>query len=199
MTITYTQNLWTVNLNQYEPVLLDANEALIMRAGFSLAEEAEDSGKRLHLLIDFIEQARRVVSSAHADLGADLSVSVSQNVVEQIIYLAYWKNYRLQFGIENTGESVVIRAQFLNQPGLNCILDQFETEDNNQEALQGWLDFLCTIISDHADIWQIHFVIHESIYAKFTIPTAARVFVEVGRTEGQPVQRELPALAIASC
>jgi hypothetical protein len=198
MTNTYTQNLWTVNLNQYEPVLLDANQALIMRAGFSLAEEAEDSGKRLRLLIDFVEQARRVVSSAHADLGADLSVSVSQSVVDQIIYLSYWKNYRLQFHIENTGERVAIWVRFLNQPELNCILDQFKAEDNNQEELQGWLDFLCTVISAHADIWQIYFVIHQIIYAKLTIP-AARVFVEVGRTEDQPVQHESPASAIASC
>jgi hypothetical protein len=198
MTITYTQNLWTVNLNQYEPVLLDANQALIMRAGFSLAEEAEDSGKRLRLLIDLIEQARRVVSSAHADLSADLSVSVSQSVVEQIIYLAYWKNYRLQFDIENTGERVAIWVRFLNQPQLNCMLDQFNVGGNNQDALQEWLDFLCYIISDHADIWQIYFVIHESIYAQLTIPTAARVFIEVESAEYQPVQHELPALAIAS-
>jgi hypothetical protein len=198
MTITYTQNSWIVNLNQYEPVLLDANEALIMRAGFSLAEEAEDSGKRLRLLIDFIGQAQRVASSAHADLGSDLAVSVSQSVVEQIIYLAYWKNYRLQFDLENTGERVAIWVRFLNQPELNCMLDQFNVGGNNQDALQEWLDFLCNIISDHADIWQIYFVIHESIYTQLTIPTAARVFIEVERAEDQSVQHKLPALAIAS-
>ncbi len=199
MSETYPQNLWTVNLHQYEPVLLDANEALIMRAGFSLAEEAEDSEKYLGLLIDFIDQARRVAVSAHADWGSDLSVSVSQSVVEQIIYLAYWKNYRLQFHIENTGERVAIWVRFLNQPELNCILDQFKAEDNNQEELQGWLDFLCTVISAHAAIWQIYFVIHESNYAKLTIPASERVFIEMERTEDQPVQRELPAVAIASC
>ena len=199
MTNTYTQNLWTVDLNQYEPVLLDANEALIMRAGFSLAEEAEDSGKRLRLLIDFINQAQHVVSGAQADLGSDLVVSVSQSVVEQIIYLAYWKNNRLQFNIENTGERVAIWVRFLNRPELNCMLDQFKVGDNNQDALQGWMDFLCSTISDHADIWQLYFVIHQSIYAKLTIPAAARVFIEVERTADQPVQHELPALAIASC
>lgn len=195
----YSQNLWTVNLNQYEPVLLDANEALIMRAGFSLAEETEDSGKLLQLLIDFIDHARQVASSAQADLGSDLPVSVSQNVVEQIIYLAYWKNYHLEFQIGNVEERVVIWAHFLGKPELNCILDRFKAEGNNQEALQGWLDFLCNIISDHADIWQICFVIQESIYDQLTIPIAARVFLEVERTEDQPVQHELPALAITSC
>jgi hypothetical protein len=168
-----------------------------MRSGFSLAEEAEDSGKRLHLLIDFVKQARRIVSSARADLGAGLSVSVSQSVVEQIIYLAYWENYHLQFDIGNTGECIVIWAHSLNQQELSCILDQFEAEENNQEILQGWIDFLCTIISGHADIWQIYLVIHESIYAKFIIP-AARVFIEVETTKCQALRHELPGLIIAS-
>jgi hypothetical protein len=132
-------------------------------------------------------------------LGSDLAVSVSQNVVEQIIYLAYWKNYHLEFHMENTGERFIIGARFLNQPQLNCILDQFKVEDDHQEALQGWLDFLCNIISDHADIWQIYFVIHESIYAQLTSSASARVFIEVDRTERQLLRHELPALAIASC
>ena len=199
MTKTYTHNLWTVDLDKYEPILLDPQKAVIFRAGFSLSEETEDSGKRLRRLVDFIHRARFYAESANLVVTPQLSINVSQNVVEQIIYLAYWKNYRLEFRIGKAGDHVTIWARFLNKPELNCMLDQFEDGKDNQNALQEWLDFLCNIISDHADIWQIYLVVQDSIYDQLTVPTSTRVFIEVESTGGQVVESGFPALPVPIC
>jgi hypothetical protein len=196
---TSTQNSWTVDLDKYEPVLLDPTKVVTLRAGFSLSEEKEDYGKRLRQLVDFIHQARFYAESANLVVTPHLSITVSQNVVEQIIYLAYWKNYRLEFHIGKAGDHVAIWARFLNKPELNCMLDQFEDGEDNQNALQGWLDFLCNIISDHADIWQIYLAVQDSSYDQLTVPTSTRVFIEVESDEGQLAQTGLPALPVSIC
>ena len=196
---TSTQNLWTVDLDKYEPVLLDSMKAVKLRAGFSLSEEKEDSGKRLRQLVEFIHQARFYAETANLVVTPHHSITVSQSVVEQIIYLAYWKNYRLEFQIGKAGDHVAIWARFLNKPELNCMLDHFKVGEDNQNALQEWLDFLCNIISDHADIWQIYFVVQDSIYDQLTVPTSTRVFIEVESTGGQVVERDFPALPVPIC
>jgi hypothetical protein len=174
-------------------------KAVKLRACFSLSEEKEDSGKRLRQLVEFIHQARFYAETANLVVTPHLSITVSQSVVEQIIYLAYWKNYRLEFQIGKAGDHVAIWARFLNKPELNCMLDHFKDEEDNQNALQEWLDFLCNIISDHADIWQIYFVVQDSIYLQLTIPTSTRVFIEVESTGGQVVERDFPALPVPIC
>ena len=199
MTKTYTQNSWTVDLDKYEPILLDPKKAVTLRAGFSLSEETEDSGKRLRQLVDFIHQARFYAETANLVVTPHLSINVSQNVVEQIIYLAYWKNYRLEFHMSRAEDHVAIWARFLNKPELNCVLDQFEAGEDNQKALQGLLDFLCNIISDHADIWQIYLVVQGSIYDQLTVPTSTRVFIEVESTGCQVVESGFPASLVPIC
>ena len=199
MNKTSTHHLWTVDLDKYEPVLLDSMKAVKLRAGFSLSEEKEDSGKRLRQLVEFIHQARFYAETANLVVTPHLSITVSQSVVEQIIYLAYWKNYRLEFQIGKAGDHVAIWARFLNKPELNCTLDHFKDGEDNQNALQEWLDFLCNIISDHADIWQIYLVVQDSIYDQLTIPTSTRVFIEVESTGGQVVERDFPALPVPIC
>ena len=196
---TSTQNSWTVDLDKYEPVLLDPMKAVTLRAGFSLSEETEDSGKRLRQLVDFIHQARFYAETANLVVTPRLSVNVSQNVVEQIIYLAYWKNYRLEFHMSRAEDHVAIWAHFLNKPELNCVLDQFEDGEDNQNALQEWLDFLCNIISDHADIWQIYLVVQDSIYDQLTAPTSRRVLIEVESAGGQVVESDFPTLPVRIC
>ena len=196
---TSTQNSWTVDLNNYEPVLLDLKKAITLRAGFSLSEETEDSGKHLRQLVDFIHRARFYAESANLVVTPHLSITVSQNVVEQIIYLAYWKNYRLEFHMSKAEDHVAIWARFLNKPELNCMLDQFEAGEDNQNALQEWLDFLCNIISDHADIWQIYLVVQDCLYDDLIIPTATRAFIEVEKDEGQLVESDFPTLPIPMC
>ena len=196
---TSTQNLWTVDLDKYEPVLLDSMKAVKLRACFSLSEEKEDSGKRLRQLVEFIHQARFYAETANLVVTPHLSITVSKTVVEQIIYLAYWKNYRLEFQIGKAGDHVAIWARFLNKPELNCMLDHFKDGEDNQNALQEWLDFLCNIISDHADIWQIYLVVQDSIYDQLTIPTSTRVFIEVESTGGQVVESGFPALHVPIC
>ena len=196
---TSTQNSWTVDLDKYEPVLLNPMKEVTLKADFSLSEEAADSGKRLRHLVDFIHQARFYAETANLVVTPRLSVNVSQNVVEQIIYLAYWKNYRLEFQLGKAGDHVAIWARFLNKPELNCMLDHFEDGKDNQKALQGWLDFLCNIISDHADIWQIYLVVQDSIYDQLTAPTSRRVLIEVESTGGQVVESDFPTLPVRIC
>ena len=196
---TSTQNLWAVDLDKYEPVLLDSMKAVKLRVCFSLSEEKEDSGKRLRQLVEFIHQARFYAETANLVVTPHHSITVSQSVVEQIIYLAYWKNYRLEFHIGKAGGHVAIWARFLHKPELNCMLDQFEDGEDNENALQAWLDFLCNIISDHADIWQIYLVVQDCLYDDLIIPTATRAFIEVEKDEGQLVESDFPTLPIPMC
>ena len=183
MTNTLTKNYWILTLDKYQPVLVTVDGDMVLEAGFSLAEEATDSGIRLHLLAGFIQECKHHVETCSGEVSPLLKFSISRKVIEQMIYLAYWKNYRLEFHMGNSFDNIVVAAHFLNQPQLSCLLDLFPAGFDPFDELQAWLDFLCSIISDHAEIWQIHMVVHKSVYDMLAIPNNPRVFIEIENDE----------------
>jgi hypothetical protein len=170
---------------QYVPVLVTrpANQ-LIQSAGFSLAEMEMDSGYKLKLLIDFIRQL-------NADDLSGSYIACSHQIVEQIAYLSYWKNFTLEFRLEMAGKNLAVTARLPREPELTCVLDVFPGCDGpssdqikSLEDLQKWFDFLCQVVREHAQIWQIHLIVARSILSRL-MPSSDRldVFVEVLNSE----------------
>ena len=179
MTDTNIKNFWTVTLDQYQPVLVTTDGDILLEANFSVAEEAIDSGIRLHRLVDFLHDCKLHIEQAAPDSRYIYKLGISHKVVEQIVYLAYWKNYRLELGIDSVGTDIVALAYFTNQPELNCVLDQYSNGFDVWDGLQGWWDFFYNIIAEHTEIWQIHLILDERLYHQLVIPDGGKVFIEV--------------------
>lgn len=194
MTNTLTKNYWILTLDEYQPVLVTADGDMVLEADFSLAEEIIDSGIRLHRLVDFIRECKHCIQNSWSDANPSLQFGISYKVVEQITYLAYWKNYRLEFRIDKVLDDFIVSARFLNQPQLSCVLDQFAIGIDPSNELQAWLDFLYNIISEHAEIWQIHLVVHKSIYNGLAASQPASVFIELETEESVLIPETLTAL-----
>lgn len=187
-----TKNFWIVDLDEYTPILKTVDEKIIVQADFSLAEEGLDSGERLKQLVDFIRNTRKRLEDCFPGFTSRLPLGVSQRVAEEIVYLAYWKNQRLECRVDKASYEVVVWVYFPDQPQLNCILDQFAGGLDPCNELQEWLDFFCRIISDHLEIWQIDLVIHESVHRRLAISNPANVFIDVQAGECTLMQ-ESPA------
>jgi hypothetical protein len=167
--------------SQYVPVLVTYPEnQLILSAGFSLAEMEMDSGYKLKLLIDFIRQMNTENHSGRY-------IPCSHKIVEQIAYLSYWKYFTLESRLEMAGKNLVATARFPREPELTCVLDVFPSCDNPSsdqarplEDLQKWFDFLCQVVREYAQIWQIHLIVARSILTRLrTSSDRPDVFVEV--------------------
>ena len=195
MTDSTSKNFWIVDLDEYTPILLTADGKVIVQAGFSLAEEGLDSGYRLQQLVDFIRDTKGRLEDCLPGLTALMPFGVSHRVTEEIVYLAYWKNHRLQFRIDKAGHEVVVWARFLNKPELHCVLDRFAGDVDPYVELQRWLNFFCRIISDHLEIWQIDLIIHESVYEKLAIPKQTRIFIEVHAGHNTITDADLACIA----
>jgi hypothetical protein len=166
---------------QYVPMLVTCPEnQLIRSAGFSLAEMEMDSGYKLKLLIGFIRQM-------NAENLSGSYIPCSHKIVEQIAYLSYWKDFTLEFRLEMAGKNLAAIAHFPRGPELTCVLDVFPGCDNPSseqarplEDLQKWFDFLCQVVREHAQIWQIHLIVARSILTRLTASSdRPDVFVEV--------------------
>jgi hypothetical protein len=191
MTDTATKNFWIVDLDEYTPILVTADGKVIVQAGFSLAEEGLDSGGRLKRLVDFIRDTKGPLEDCFPSLTALMPFGVSHRVAEEIVYLAYWKNHRLQFRMDKARHEVVVWTRFPNKPELNCVLDRFAGDVDPYVELQGWLNFFCRIISDHLEIWQIDLIVHKSVYEKLAIPTHTSIFIEVQAGENRIMDDDL--------
>jgi hypothetical protein len=186
-----TKNFWTVDLDGYTPILKTVDEKIIAQADFSLAEAGLDSGERLRQLVDFIRNTRKRLENCFPGFTSRLPLGVSQRVAEEIVYLAYWKNQRLECRVDKASYEVVVWVYFPNQPELNCILDQFAGGLDPCNELQGWLDFFYRIISDHLEILQIDLAMHESVYGRLAIPYPKRVFIDVHSGDCTTIQESL--------
>ena len=161
--------------DKYIPIVKTAAGQIQVTASFSLAEQSVKSGDRLQRLIDFI---RRNNHSATRRNHNGESVGISHRLVAQIVYLAYWENYPLEFWIESEAD-IVIRACFPQQPELTITLDVFKNKMDPCSEIQGWWNFLCEIISAHADIWNIPLMVDESIHCDLMPGDFPRVLVEI--------------------
>ncbi len=161
--------------DKFIPIVKTAVGQIMVTASFSLAEQSVKSGDRLQRLIDFI---RRNNHSATRRNHNGESVGISHRLVAQIVYLAYWENYPLEFRLESEAD-IVIRACFPQQPELTLFLDIFKNKMDPCSEIQGWWNFFCETISAHAEIWHIPLVVDESIYVKLTHGNYPRVQVDI--------------------
>jgi hypothetical protein len=159
---------------QYVPVLVAFPEyRLLQSAHLSLGDMEMDAGDRLQLLLHFI----RRTSLANPSGGY---IPCSQKIVEQIAYLSYWQDLTLEFHLEVMLNNIVVMARFPKEPGLSCVLDVFPGRTRSYPELQKWFYFLCHIVREHAQIWQIHLIVSKSILGRLR-PSQDKpdVFVEV--------------------
>ena len=159
---------------QYVPVLVSFPEfRLLQSAHFGLADMEMDAGYKLELLLDFV----RRTSLANPSGGY---IPCSQRIVEQIAYLSYWKDLTLELSLEVALNNIVVMARFPKESGLSCVLDVFPGRNGSHPELQKWFYFLCHIVREHAQIWQIHLVVSKSILPRLKLsPDRPDVFVEV--------------------
>jgi hypothetical protein len=161
--------------DKYIPVVKTATGEIQLSANFSIAEKSVRSGERLKRLIDFIRRNNN--SSTRRNNNGD-SVGVTHRLAAQVVYLAYWENYPLEFWIEG-GDATVVLVRFSRQPELTFVLDVFKGGLDPHSEIQGWWNFFCETISSHAEIWQIPLVIDESIYRKLNTGNHPKVHVDI--------------------
>jgi hypothetical protein len=128
----------------------DKNNVLA-HSSFSLANLEWDAGERLRALVDFIQTSQKVSNQ-------NLYVGCTHAVAEQIAYLAYWKDYPLEFRIGRFGRSIVVMERFPKQSEFDCVLAVFYAWQELHASVQRWSDFFCQLVQDHAEIWQIHLI-----------------------------------------
>ena len=120
------------------PVLVPSTDKnnILIHSSFSLANLERDAGERLRALVDFI-QSSQMASTYGQYIGC------SHAVAEQIAYLAYWKDYPLEFRIGRYGRSIVVMAHFPKQPEFDCILAVFHDRHELHAGVQKWFECFC--------------------------------------------------------
>jgi len=92
-----------IDVKDFMPVVVSSTDKnnIQIHSAFSLANLERDAGERLWALVDFIRTSQ--MASSHG-----LYVGCTHAIAEQIAYLAYWKNYPLEFRIGRFGSSIVV-------------------------------------------------------------------------------------------
>ena len=165
-----------IEIKDFMPVVVSSTDKNDIRihSSFSLANLGRDAGERLGALIDFIQTSQNASSQG-------LYVGCTHAVAEQIAYLAYWKDYPLEFRIGRFGKSTGVMAHFPKQPELDCLLAVFDDWYELHPGVQKWFDCFCRLVQDHAQIWQIHLIVDKPTYRKLEEPRFVRpdILVEV--------------------
>ena len=158
-----------IDVKSFIPVVVspaDQNNIRIHGA-FSLANLEQDAGEKLCALVGFIRTSQTASTPG-------LYVGCTHAVAEQIAYLAYWKNYPLEFRIVRRNSSIVVMARFPKQPEFNCVLAVFHDQRELHSGVQRWFECFCQLVRDHVKIWQIHLTVDKSIYRKLEEPRFMR-------------------------
>ena len=165
-----------IDVKDFMPVVVSSTDKSNIRihSSFSLANLERDASERLRALVDFIR------TSQNASVQS-LYVGCTHTVAEQIAYLAYWKDYPLEFRIGRFGRSIVVMAHFPKQPEFDCILAVFYDRRELHAGVQKWFDCFCRLVQDHAKIWQIHLIVDKPTYRKLEQPRFVQpdILVEV--------------------
>lgn len=169
-----------IDIKDYMPVVVSSSDRNNIRihSSFSLANLNRDAGERLRALVDFIKTCQMASTRG-------LYIGCTHAVAEQIAYLAYWKDYPLEFRIGRFGSRIVVMAHFPRQPGFDCVLAVFSDRQELHIGVQKWFDCFCRLVQDHAQIWQIHLIVDKPTYHKLEEPCCTRsdILVEVVNEE----------------
>lgn len=154
-----------IDFRDFMPVVTSSidKDDIRIHSSFSIANMDRDAGERLRALVNFIQTSQQAS-------GKGLFVGCTQAVAEQIAYLAYWKDYPLEFRIERFGKSIVVMAHFPKEPEFDCILAVFADRRELHAGVQKWFECFCRLVQDHARIWQIHLIVDNPTYRKLEEP-----------------------------
>jgi len=154
-----------IDIKDFIPVVVPSTDRnnILIRSSFSLANLERDAGERLRALVDFIQSSQMATTYGQY-------IGCSHAVAEQIAYLAYWKDYPLEFCIGRFGKSIVVMAHFPRQPEFDCILAVFQDRHELHSGVQQWFECFCRLVQDHARIWQIHLIVDKPTYRKLEEP-----------------------------
>jgi hypothetical protein len=154
-----------IDIRDFMPVVVssaDKNNILI-HSSFSLANLKQDADEKLLALVNFIRTSQ--TASVHG-----LYVGCTHAVAEQIAYLAYWKDYLLEFRIAGCNSKIVVMAHFPRQSQFDCILAVFHDRKDLHYGVHKWFECLYQLVWEHAKIWQIHLIVDRPIYRKLEEP-----------------------------
>lgn len=148
------------------PVLTNAhaaNEQIFCRAVFSLADMGMDFGEKLCHLRDYVRFVQHTWALPECYIG------LSMPVVREIASLAYWKNWALEFRLDQRGAVLVVAARFPNVPDTDFVINVLRENDPELSPypfLKEWLRFFRSIVQEAEELWTIRIVIHEGIAEK---------------------------------
>ena len=148
------------------PVLTNAraaNEQIFCRAVFSLEDMGMDSGEKLTHLRHYVRFVQ------HTWVLPGCYIGLSMPVVREIASLAYWKNWALEFRLDQRGDVLMLAAHFPNVPDMDFVINVFRKnhpEFNPYPILQEWLRFFRSIIQEAEELWTIRIIVHEDIAEK---------------------------------
>ena len=114
-------------------------------AEFSLADNT-DSLELLRKLVAFVKQTPQ-------------PYRVSERLAAQFVYLAYWKNVRIELVIDHTNPAAYVGVKFPKYPLLGCAFEMFEDAEATREGLDQWLKFFLALAREHLEIWQIDVIV----------------------------------------
>jgi hypothetical protein len=154
-----------IDIKDFMPVLVPSTDKnnILIQGSFSLANLERDAGERLCALVDFIQASQ--MASIYGQY-----IRCSHAVAEQIAYLAYWKDYPLEFRMGRFGKSIRVMAHLPKQPELDCLLAVFDDRYELHPGVQKWFDCFGRLVQDHAQIWQIHLIVDKPTYRKLEEP-----------------------------
>ena len=154
-----------IDVRDFMPVVVSSADKSNIRihSSFSLATLDRDAGERLRALVDFIRTSQKASNQGGY-------VGCTHAVAEQIAYLAYWKDYPLEFRIRRFGRSIVVMAHFPKQLEFDCILAVFRDQRELHAGVQKWFECFCRLVQDHARRWQIHLIVDKPTYRKLEEP-----------------------------
>ena len=165
-----------IDVKDFMPIVVSSTDKSNIRihSSFSLANLDCDAGERLRALVGFIQSSQRASNQGGY-------VGCSHAVAEQIAYLAYWKDYPLEFRIGRFGRSIVVMAHFPKQIEFDCILAVFRDQRELHAGVQKWFECFCHLVQDHAQRWQIHLIVDKPTYRKLHEPRLLQpdILVEV--------------------
>ena len=148
------------------PVLTNArttNEQVFSKAAFSLEDMGMDSGDKLSCLRGYIQFVQ------HTWALPGFYIGLSMHLVREIASLAYWKNWTLEFRLDNCGGALMLAVHFPDLQDGDLVINIFRENDpefNPYPLMREWLRFFRSIAQEVAELWTIRIVVHESIAEK---------------------------------
>ena len=138
-------------------------------AEFSLADNT-DSLELLRKLAAFVQQTPQ-------------PYRVSEKLTAQFVFLAYWKNIRIQLVIDHTGPAAYVGVKFPKYPLLGCAFEVFDDAEASRWDLGGWLSFFRELVEQHREIWQIDIVVDGQFVSHVNEESAVAVEIETNHIE----------------